>query len=71
MNKSKLKYVPFNMFWCVTSFIFPLFILMEILNFGLLESSMVALYVYLLDVRNQSELDYLSERVKELEDNRK
>lgn len=70
MNKSKLKYVPFNLFWCAPSFLFPMFILVDMLNFDLLESSLAALYVYLSDVKNQSDIDYLTERIKKIEDNK-
>jgi hypothetical protein len=68
MSKEKLKYVPFNLFWCASTFIVSFFILTQILNFGTLESSMVALYIYLTDVRNQTDVDDLSERIRELED---
>lgn len=67
MDKSKLKYIPFNFFWCLFSFIFPFFILTEILEFGNFESSIVSFYIYLLDIRHQSDMDYLSERIKGLE----
>jgi hypothetical protein len=67
MNKNKLKYVPFNFFWCLSSFVFPFFILTEILSIGIVESSMVSFYIYLLDIRHQSDMDYLSERIKNLE----
>jgi len=71
MSKDKLKHMPFNLFWCLPTFIVSFFILTEILKFGTLESSMVALYIYLTDVRNQTDVDDLSERVKDLEDNNK
>jgi hypothetical protein len=70
MNKQKLKYVPFNFFWCISSFFIPFFILVDMLNFDLLESSLAALYVYLSDVKNQSDIDYLTERIKKIENNK-
>jgi hypothetical protein len=71
MNKGKLKYLPFNLFWCVPSFFITFAILIEVLKLGLFESSIVAIYVYLLDVKNQGDIDWLSERVEKLENNKK
>ena len=66
-NMNKLKYLPFNLFWCIPIFFITFAILTEVLKFGLLESSVVAIYVYLLDVKNQSDIDCLSERIEKLE----
>lgn len=68
MNKQKLKYVPFNFFWCISSFFIPFFILMEVADFRIFESSIISIYVYLLDVMKQTDMDYLNERIKNLEE---
>jgi hypothetical protein len=67
MNKDKLKYVPFNLFWCISSFLVPFVLASQILTFDNLDSALVALYVYLLDVRNQTDMDYVTEKIENLE----
>ena len=71
MNKDKLKYVPFNFFWCISSFLVPFVLASQILTFDTLDSTLVALYVYLIDVRNQTDMDYLSEKIESLENQNK
>lgn len=71
MNKDKLKYVPFNLFWCISSFLVPFVLVSQILTFDTLDSALVALYVYLIDVRNQTDMDYLSEKIESLENQNK
>ena len=68
MNKDKLKYVPFNLFWCISSFLVPFVLANQILTFDNLDSALVALYVYLIDVRNQTDMDYLSEKIENIAD---
>jgi hypothetical protein len=68
MNKDKLKYVPFNLFWCTSSFLVPFVLASQILTFDTLDSALVALYVYLIDVRNQTDMDYLSEKIENIAD---
>lgn len=71
MNKEKLKYLPFNIFWCILSFIVPFFILTEMTQINILASIGIALYIYFLDVKEQTDIDYLSEKIKKLEDAQK
>jgi len=71
MNKEKLKHLPFNFFWCVSSFILPFFILTEMANMNMLASIGIAFYIYFLDVKEQTNSDYLSEKIKKLEDTQK
>jgi len=68
MNKEKFKHLPFNLFWCVTSFILPFFILTEMANMNTLASIGISFYIYFLDVKWQTDTDYLSEKIKKLED---
>ena len=71
MNKDKLKYVPFNLFWCISSFLVPFVLASQILTFDTLDSALVALYVYLIDVRNQTDMDYLTNKIESLENQNK
>ena len=71
MNKDKLKYVPFNLFWCISSFLVPFVLVSQILTFDTLDSALVALYVYLIDVRNQTDMDYLTNKIESLENQNK
>jgi hypothetical protein len=68
MNKEKLKHLPFNFLWCIASFILPFFILNEIANMNTLASIGIAFYIYILDVKWHTDTDYLSEKIKKLED---
>ena len=71
MNKDKLKHLPFNFFWCASSFILPFFILTEMAQMNTLASIGIAFYIYFLDVKGQTDTDYLSEKIKKLEDAKK
>ena len=68
MNKDKLKHLPFNLFWCASSFIVPFFILIDVGQFNTPVSILIAFYIYFLDVKGQTDTDYLSEKIKNLED---
>lgn len=71
MNKEKLKHLPFNLFWCISSFILPFFILTEMAEMNTLASIGIASCIYFLDVKGQTDIDYLSEKIKKLEDTQK
>ena len=71
MNKEKLKYLPFNFLGCVSSFILPFYILTEMAQMNTLASIGVAFYIYFLDIKGQTDTDYLSEKIKKLEDAQK
>lgn len=68
MNKEKLKHLPFNIFWCASSFILPFYILTETAQMNTVASVGISLCFYLLDIKGQTDTDYLSERIKKLED---
>jgi hypothetical protein len=68
MNKDKLKYVPFNLFWCSSSFLIPFVLASQILNFDNFDCILVGFYVYFRDVINQTDIDYLSNKVKNIEE---
>jgi hypothetical protein len=68
MNKDKLKYLPFNLLWGADSFILPYFILTDIANINILASIGIAFYIYFLDVKGQTNSDYLEEKIKKIED---
>lgn len=68
MNKEKLKHLPFNFFWCASSFILPFVILTEIAQMNTLASIGIAFYIYFLDIKGQTDTDYLSEKINKLED---
>ncbi len=69
MNKDLLKHLPFNLFWCASSFITPFLILPYMLQIDIIDCIMISLFIYLLDVKWQTHVDYLSEKIKKLESN--
>lgn len=71
MNKEKLKHLPFNLLFCLPSWIgtFMLITIFTEVDFWI--ATMISFYFYLLDVTQSSENDYLEERIKKLEDNKK
>lgn len=64
--KKKRDFVPFNLVWCLTSFIFPFIIFWNDLN--LLQLSVISFIVYYLDVNNNVTEDYLQYRLKTIND---
>lgn len=63
----KLHYVPFNMFFCISSFLLPMVVL-SFIPIDLWESVAISLYIYLKDVQYESQNDYLEAKIKKLED---
>lgn len=71
MNKEKRKHLPFNFFWCWTSWFVPFAICASLVKLDIWISILISTYVYLTDVFNTTDKDYLEERIKELEDQNK
>lgn len=67
MNKEKIKHIPFNMVFSISSFFLPYFILCDFIKVGMEASIIISLYIYFKDVIQQSNNDYLDERIRKLE----
>lgn len=62
--KSKIQYLPFNLFWCSPTFLLAMFVtwnLPDLIGFG------ISLLLYSIDVRAACAEDWLNDRIKELE----
>lgn len=70
MNKEKLKHLPFNLIFCVSSFILPFIFVSVFLTVDTHIAYIIAFYIYLNDVRISSQSDYLEEKIKQLETNK-
>ena len=68
MDRIKLKHFKFNLFWCLSSFMIPFLALYQIEQMNVWASAMIGFYIYFLDVKGQTDSDWISERVKILED---
>lgn len=66
MNKSKLSYLPFNFFYCLTSLIFY-GVMLEILLNDSKTAWMISAFYYIHIVFDRTDKDYLEARIKELE----
>jgi hypothetical protein len=71
MNKEQRKYLLPNFLWCISSFMIPFFILTLMVKTDLLITIALSLYIYFIDVFGQTNNDYLSEKIKKLEDLKK
>jgi hypothetical protein len=71
MNKEQQKHLLPNFLWCISSFMIPFFTLTMVVKTDLLISIPFSLYVYFIDVFGQTNNDYLSEKIKKLEDLKK
>lgn len=71
MNKEKLKFLPFNIFIKSPIFIGLQFLLDQLVKIDNFASSEIAFCIYLIVVVHSTEIDYLSERIKKLEDSQK
>ena len=67
MRKDMLKKLPFNLWWCSTTFFGVLFITTFIPQLELLPTILICLFVYLKDVVNECELQVLQDRIDKLE----
>lgn len=67
MNTDKIKHLPYNLFWCISSFLIPFYILTGIGELNFYASIGISFYIYFLDIKGQTDTDYLSEKIKNLE----
>ncbi len=72
MKKEILKYIPFNLFWCLSTLGLE-FLLLHLIwkELTLFECITLSLIVYLYDVKQSSFNDYLVDKIKELEEKTK
>lgn len=71
MNKEKLKHLPFNFFFCLSSWFVPFLLITTWTTVSVWLAAGISFYIYLMDVRQSSENDYLEEKIKKLEDSQK
>ena len=71
MNKEKLKHLPFNFFFCLSSWFVPFLLITTWTTVNVWSAAGISFYIYLMDVRQSSENDYLEEKIKKLEDSQK
>lgn len=68
LNKDKLKHLPFNLFWCLSSGLAPFFILKIFTDMNIIYILLISVYMYLQDVKEITNIDYLEEKIKKLQD---
>jgi hypothetical protein len=68
MNKEKLKHLPFNLFFCLTSWVIPFLLITTWTDINTWLAAGISFYIYLMDVGQVSTNDYLEEKIKKLED---
>jgi len=71
MNKQKLKYLPYNFLFCITSWFVPFLILSQYTSVDIYLTIIISSYIYLNDVAQSSKNDYFEERIKKLEEDQK
>jgi len=71
MNKEKLKYLVFNLFFCVTSWFIPFLLITEFISIDTWMAAVISFYIYLNDVMQSTKNDYMEEKIKKLEDAQK
>ncbi len=71
MNKEKLKHLPFNFFFCLSSWFTPFLLITTCTEINTWLAAGISFYIYLMDIRQSSENDYLEEKIKKLEDAQK
>ena len=71
MNKEKLKHLPFNFFFCLTSWFVPFLLITTWTDVNTSLATVISFYIYLMDVAQASTNDYLEEKIKKLEDAQK
>lgn len=67
INKAKLKYLPANLLVCTSSLAVTFILVTSWFQISAWLALGISVYVYLTDVRNQCEFDYINHRIKELE----
>jgi hypothetical protein len=68
INKEKLKFLPFNLILCLTDWILPFLILTQLTSLDIYLSILISTYIYLNNVVQTCNNDYLEARIKKLED---
>jgi len=71
MIKDKLKLLPFQLFWCATSFVLPFVALSTFMDVKIMYSLLISFYIYLSDVTQSCNNEYLENRIKKLEEDKK
>lgn len=64
MNTEKIKHIPFNILWCIGSFLVPMCVFDMMLDVGLLPSIIISGCIYMLDVIHTTDTDYLLEKIE-------
>ena len=71
INKEKLKLLPFNFFFCLTSWFVPFLLITTWTDVNTWLAVGISFYIYLMDVGQATTNDYLEEKIKKLEDAKK
>ena len=67
-ERSKISFLPFNMLFCISSFVVPFF-LCSAFDVDMSVSLIISMYAYLTDVNNQTSNDYLKHCIDLLREN--
>lgn len=67
IRKDRLKHLPFNFFWCLTSFLGVFVILNSFANLPLIACVLIAFVTYLIDVRITTDFDCVDDRMERME----
>jgi hypothetical protein len=71
MNKEKLCFLPLNAFFKIPTFTVIYYLLNDLAKIDNFASLWLAFCIYFIDVAHSTEIDYLSDRIKKLEDSQK
>ncbi len=71
MNKEKLKHLPLNFFFSLTSWFIPFSLITTWTDISYWLAAGISFYIYLTDVVQATTNDYLEEKIKKLEDAQK
>jgi hypothetical protein len=69
MNKKKLKHLPINLLFSVTTFCLSLFALSMFTTLPTWQQALISLAIYFFDAVRNSEIDYLQEQIDEINKN--
>jgi len=67
IRRDKLKFLYFNLLYCLTHLLVYFLIIKGIFEFDTLTSLGISFYLYSMEVIRQSDNDYLEDRIKKLE----
>lgn len=68
MNNRKIKHLPINFLFCISSFLSPFFLISSFTEINIYLATVISFYIYLTEVKQSCENDYLDERIKYLEE---